>query len=539
MSTAAVVVIKCRDPPFTLFRSRGELESRGQTLPDESEAPTLARVFRNLVCRVQRAPSGGSWVVALDQAALRAALSRNALRFVPFNFRAAQFPLYQLAKCDRFFEAREIGRSGIPQVWVYTPALWLLLTAELPNKEGESATPAAPDWRDIVVPAHYLYYWYRLVLLFISEVDFTSGVSDVMARRDPPEWATTADTVRALELWREQRRAMADSEAANHVRRALVLSTPLAYVTWRRLTSPTADELAECEREFATAYPTAVRDSSDPRRLVWSSPPASCGANTEVLAMRMVRAIPTAALPSLDAIGELAELAGDAEAVRRVHEYLASVPSTTTASAGAEEPLTPAQFAEMRRLEVASCRRQAASLGRMVERRRNMQTQYDLQVDRVFDRFTALSTRRMEDLRRHHAAAGAARDPTALFGYAVHMINVVEQIIMTLVRVPVPLRARFSTPVVPVRPEYVPSDMSSRCDEYARTVASAALEQRATVTGDTPPLDPERAVLPARVPDEMLRTCQTADDYMRVLYYVLDTWPEEPVPPPKEKPAEA
>lgn len=473
--TAATV-----ETTFTTFRSRAMMTAAAAPLPADDDL--IRKIYApSYVCRVELC--SGVWVVALHEPSVRATLSRNALRFVPFNFKGAEHPIREIARRDPYNEMREIGRSCLPETLVYTPPLWLLL-----NTDPESTTP---EWFEAVVPVHYLFYWYRTVMMFLVYADYQSSLYDEMVDLSPPQWVTEPDMKRAHALWaeaRETNRRQADRDVS---RQMCLQSRSTALEVWRRVRSP-ADAEADAVTADAKEY--------TPKRLVTlmfeDIPPSA-----EVYAVWLTHATP------------------DADATKQMEaaytEFSARVQEDTL-----ERPLTSEEFQDLRVQTAYAIRQKKKQVDQMREKRAEMQKQYEEQTETMLRRYDALAARHLADLRANHAKERLAMN---LHVYAVNMINVVEDVLMGLIGVPTNLRQAFHTQLSPPDARHIPAGVTDQCDFLASEVVKAAARKRAE-GGEALA---RGWVLPPRVPDAALAACTTADAYSEILLSLLDTWPAE------------
>jgi hypothetical protein len=463
-----------------MFRSRAALAAAAAPI-NAHDDELIPKVFgKTLVLRVDRIEN--IWVVALHEQAVRAALSRNAIRFgLPFNFEGAKYPICALAEQDPDYEMREVGRACLPEVLVYTPPLWALLRT--PTKTTE------PLWLEATVPVHFLYHWYRIVLLFLATADYRSSLYDEMLNLELPVWVTEPDLEVAHGKWRAERernRREADRDVA---RQMCLSSRDAAHEVWVKTCTPTDDQLAAAAGEPYSAQRITG--------LIGAAMPASA----EVYEVWCRHAPPFE------------------KATVDMHEAYEGFKQRVEKDAALPE-ISRKDFVELRQDTTYGVKKQQKKLDAMREKRAEMQKQYEEQTEAMLKRYDSLCAHHLADLRRRHAAS---RTPMNLHVYAVCILNVIEDTIMALMGVPTNLRQRFHTPLTPPPPHHTTDDLRAQCDFLATEVVKAAARKRAK-GGEVL----ERGwVLPARVTDAELAACTTADAYSEILMRLLDTWPAE------------
>jgi hypothetical protein len=189
MSCARIVL---REPQraFVPFRWQAALKAAAPPPPPDA---LLARVYANSPM-VRVAHCQGHWVIALDDAACCAVLSRHALRMTPFNMDAALAVVVAGERADPYRQPREVAQASIAPIRVFTPPLFLLMT---------TAVGASNDWRDVTVPAQYLYYQYRTILQLMVNIDYVGGFRTLQGI-DEPAWVSETDVDRAHALYHDE-----------------------------------------------------------------------------------------------------------------------------------------------------------------------------------------------------------------------------------------------------------------------------------------------------------------------------------------------
>lgn len=181
---------------FILFRRKTAIE---RALPPKCGQETLDIVYQSPLVCVEFSATHNRFLVSLYNRGLAQVLSRHALRFVPFPFDECKEWFDEFSEKQPLVESIEMGLSGIPQIMVYTPPLWVLLrTARF--KDADIAK------YDVVVPIHFLHHQYRLMLRVISDADFTSELEDCLdvERDGMASWVTEDDTDKAYDIYCKQ-----------------------------------------------------------------------------------------------------------------------------------------------------------------------------------------------------------------------------------------------------------------------------------------------------------------------------------------------
>jgi hypothetical protein len=182
--------------------------------------------------------------------------------------------------------------------------------------------------------------------------------------------------------------------------------------------------------------------------------------------------------------------------------------------------MTPDVFAFMRREKRSALRVERAKIEAEIVRLRAMQTAWNRQVEELFTSYGDLARLQTETMRANWARD---RDPFELSLMTVHMINNAEMMLMTLMNVPVNLRAGLQTQLSLPPSTYVPESLASETGVYAMQTAAAGVDQR-----ETPAEGP--LIFPPDVPMELLKAVVDEASYNAVLVYILDTWKGAPSP---------
>ena len=473
---------------FVLFRRAAALRN---ALPPKCGDDALDAVYRTPVVRVEQNAIHGRPLLMLYDQGVAQMLTRSSLRFVPFPFSVATSVFQHLETADPLMEWREMGQHGLLHSLVYTPALWALLRTE-------DHAPSDPDdllRYDVVVPVHYLFRKYRTMLFIILSGDHAASLEAEMDADVEPEWMKERNDMDAsyalfCARCKEERIAVAKQHMAElEQRRALLDDVPGSDAAY--------DELRAKKRKEVDAAPEEKRESLVHKLASWER------------SMESVRDEGWATVRA--AHEERFEQWRKTNAELEASDYASRVPVERN-----DFPAMHAQAIKQR----ATHRRQQE---RRLEKQRRLQAQWELQLGQLFEKQSKLLKQQRVALRERYAQAKDEDEVVHLLHmYTVGVLNAIEMMLMTLMRIPVNLRTGLQTSMEEPRADLEPAGVSERRALWATTTAQKALEQRRTLdaTGEMQP----DWIFPPAMPGELLTACTGPDSYVAILRWALDNW---------------
>jgi len=435
----------------------------------------------------------GDHVVRFDAAAATALLPLRSMRCVPFPFDSAavRCAVNEILQRDPLRAAREIWRYNVAPIVVYTPPLWLLLTAAAPN-----------ECCDVVVPAQYLLDNYRMILQLLAGHSFSPLHAPPTPA--PPAWATEPDIRAAYALFRASKELIAAQlqQPDNAIKRVCDSIKDAApgvddlYAAFVSMHTPAAETSAATPAEpSAPAEPIAAAAPSaadTPAEL--SAPTPAEPSATEPSAP----AEPDAAEPSAAAEPDAAEPSAPAPAATHAAEPSAAEPSAAAEPDAAEPSApTPAElppladddvlgddmpvlvFRGMRYDAVKNSEKMQRQYEKALETRRKMDDAWQRQIGQIFDRYETLA---VEQLMQFLDDDGDVGDKTRIAELTVDTLNNMEMMLSSIIGVPVEQRRDVQTSKIRPLDEHVLPRVRDHCAELARRAITDASVQRAAHT---------------------------------------------------------
>lgn len=402
----------------------------------------------------------GDHVVRFATAAATALLPLCSMRCVPFPFNSAavRCAVSEILQRDPLRAAREIWRYNVAPIVVYTPPLWLLLTA------------AAPDeCCDVVVPAQYLLDNYRMILQLLAGHSFSPLHAPPTPA--PPAWATEPDIRVAYALFRASKELIAAQlqQPDNAIKRVCDSIKDAApgvddlYAAFASMHTPAA--------ETSAATPVAETSAPTPAEPIAAAAPNAADTPAEPSA-------PTPAEPSTAAPAAEPSAAAEPDAAEPSAPTPAELPPLADDDVlGDDMPVLV--FRGMRYDAVKNSEKMQRQYEKALETRRKMDDAWQRQIGQIFDRYETLA---VEQLMQFLDDDGDVGDKTRIAELTVDTLNNMEMMLSSIIGVPVEQRRDVQTSKIRPLDEHVLPRVRDHCAELARRAITDASVQRAAHT---------------------------------------------------------